>query len=437
MSPRKPAKAPQAHRKDPSTDPNGKGLDLHRVIDSRVERKEYFEQRHKAWKAHHNLYASDFVANEGALPSSALGDLTNDILPLFGQANFPDVEDYEVIAPSLRLASRLLLHPSLHSMLRTIVGHGPLIPLGESDVNNNPMYQYRQGVIATTDEHATLLQEVWQQLTLFVTFRAKPGRTSHDATTEMIDERRQPTKQLEGLSSIVWYSPAVLEILTKATVNLQATGDTPLLLAWRFTFAVQLAHEACHALLFARDGHRDAMATEPFFPGDKTAEVGFKMEDTLFGGHFALMWNNNELNTEHALQCHLKPNGEPSDLVGIPVVWPWPSPAVVRAYQHHNCGLWIRAADLEALDSHEVGWRVPLLDLSKFFQTAFWKHPDPPTRLVRKVGFAFQCDENGERTPYDVTERELKLLVPKGCKLVRFKAIVQKWLAKGGPAKLA
>lgn len=429
MSPCKPAQAPQAHRKGTYTKPNAKGLDLHRVIDSTVKTKEHVQKRQNAYKAHQNVFASEFVATEAALPSSALGDLTNDIMPFFSAANFPDIEDYSVIIPSLQLATRLLLHPSLYEMLRTILAHGPLLRLDKPDVNGNPMYEYPPGVSHVTDEQITLLHEAWQQMTGFVTFKAKIGRTSCDATTETLDEQRQPTEQLEGLSSIVWYSPRVLEILTQATNNLQKTGDVPLL-AWRFTFAVQLAHEVCHALVFAHDGHRVDMVTEPFFPGDKTAEIGFKMEDTLFGGHFAFLWNDDDPSREGALKYHIKPNGKPSDLLGIPVLWPWPSPAVVRAYQHHNCGLWIREADLNALDSKEIGWRVPLSDLSKFFQTAFWHQPNPPTRLDRKVGFVFDCDDKGKRTPHDEAGEKLKLRVPEGYKLTRHKAIVQKRVAR-------
>ena len=50
----------------------------------------------------------------------SLGDLNTEVLDLFGPNNFPDVKDYEVIAPSLRPASLLLQHSSLWSTPRTM-----------------------------------------------------------------------------------------------------------------------------------------------------------------------------------------------------------------------------------------------------------------------------------------------------------------------------
>lgn len=98
-----------------------------------VQKKKDEKKNRKANTPLANLMRSEFARVEAAPSPSALGDLTNPILPIFRPTNFPDIEKYDKIAPSIRLASLLLQHASIRPMLRTILTHGPLIPLGEVD----------------------------------------------------------------------------------------------------------------------------------------------------------------------------------------------------------------------------------------------------------------------------------------------------------------
>jgi hypothetical protein len=375
------------------------------------------------------MLQSEFVASEDPLPSSALGDLSNDILPIFRAANFPDVKDYEVIKPSVRLASHFLQHASLHHMLRTILKHGKMTPVGEDDSEGKPMYAYPRNTRKLNDNDVSLIGKSLDELAKFVTFRENAKHTPANASTVALDKPtkvKYKTKTLRGHRSRIEYSAALLETLTKATKASAKKQDVPLLLAWRFMFAVQLAHEVCHALMYAKDGHKEEFDTEPFFPKATTAEVGFTMEETLFGGSPSLLWAEEKPTRKGAVKAYHKSKGKLSDLVGLSVVWPWPCTSIVREYQAKDCGLWMRKADMEALESKDVAWRVPLTDLAEFFNMSFWAQENPPTHLERSVGFAFSCDANGVKSAAEVNKRELRRYVPKGYTISEHKALVEK-----------
>jgi hypothetical protein len=384
-----------------------------------------------------HMLKSEFVAHEGPLPSSALGDLSNGILPVFRAANFPDVEDYEVIEPSVRLASHLLQHQSLQHMLRTILKHGKMIPLGEDDVDNKPMYAYPHNTRKITNDDVSLITSSLNELAGFVTFRETDEHTRGNASTHPLTKSKKvkhKKKVLQGHRSRIKYSADLLETLTQATNKTptkkrgkKKQDDIPLLLTWRFIFAVQLAHEVCHALVYAKDGHKSEFDTEPFFAKATTAEVGFAMEEILFGGSPSVFWADEKPSKKGAFRRYqLDSKGKLSKLVGLSVLWPWPCTSIVREYQAKNCGLWMRKADMEALEPKDVAWRVPLTDLAEFFDTQFWADDDPNTHLDRSVGFAFACDEAGVKTPAEVNKEERRRFVPKGYTIDKHKAIVKK-----------
>jgi hypothetical protein len=275
-----------------------------------------------------------------------------------------------------------------------------------------------------------LIDASLDELAGFVTFRAKLKQSAGNAVTVPLTKRhpkrdhRTPT--LPGHRSNVEYSLAQLRLLTKASKGPVAKRDIPLLLVWRFTLAVSLAHEVCHALVLAKDGHSRQFDTEPFFHGALTAEVGFAMEEKLFGGSPSLLWADEQPNAAGATQVYYKSKGKLSDLVGVYVLWPWPCTSIVRDYQAHNCGLYMRKADMEALASKQVAWRIPLENLARFFETVFWSRDDPTTVFDRSVGFGISCDDVGERTAAEVSKEELGQYATSAFKISRHKAIIKK-----------
>jgi hypothetical protein len=380
-----------------------------------------------------DIYKSGFVKTELPLPPNALGNLTNEILPIFRHANFLEITSKvynKVVVPSARLASLLLHHPSLHTMFRTILAHGPLIPLGEDDNAGDPLYRYPANFAPITAGDIALIHVSLRELAEFVTFRSSAklqtycGRTnSTEADTRTTLDAQ--TMHLQGRGSTIFYCPKLLSMLTHATRTFPATQDVPLLLAWRFHFAVLLAHEACHALVFAKDGFMDELDTEPFMPNAVTAEIGFTMEETLFGGHFAFLWETNQLSDAEAQQKHLKAPGTVSDFVGLPVVWDWPCTWIAKDYLKDNCAMWIRQADRAVLSNIDYAFRVPLADLARFFQREFWAAGNPNVRLARKVGFAFRSDKNGVKAPHLLGLATFKNRFPEGYELSEQKAIIK------------
>jgi hypothetical protein len=368
---------------------------------------------------------SDFVARENPLPRTALGDLSNAILPVFRAANFPDVNNYSKIAPSVRLASLLLKHPSLQPMLRTIVSHRAFIPVGERDKDGDVMYRYAADTSPVTDDDIALIDQALSDLAGFVTFHADPGQDAANAATMPISRKDETktgfkTSRLRGLTSRIDYSLDLQQTLTRVTT------DIPLLLARRFTFAVQLAHEVCHALINAKDGHRSWLDVEPFFDGALTAEVGMTMEETLFGGSPSILWGDEKHTDKDALKAYYKTPGRLSNLVGLSVIWPLPCTWTVREYQHKRLGLWMRKADMDALKSKDIAWRVPLTEMVRFFDMQFWAQENPPTQLERTVGFGFSSDENGVKSAAQISKKELRDYALEGYTVSRHMAIVKK-----------
>jgi hypothetical protein len=368
---------------------------------------------------------SEFVARENPLPPTALGDLSNDILPVFRAANFPDVRTYTFIEPSVRLASLLLKHPSLQPMLRTIVSHGALINVGETNKDGDMMYRYPRDTRPVTAADITLIDRALSDLAGFVTFRSDPEKDAANAATTPISRKDETktgfrTRTLRGLRSRIDYSADLQQTLVRVTT------DIPLLLARRFTFAVQLAHEVCHALINAKDGHRSWLDVEPFFDGAVTAEVGMTLEETFFGGSPSILWGDEKHTDRHALKAYYKSQGRLSNLVGLSVIWPLPCTWTVREYQHKDLGLWMRKADMDALKPKDIAWRVPLTEMVRFFDTAFWIQENPPTQLERTVGFAFSSDENGVKSSARVSKKELRDYAPEGYTVSKHMAIVEK-----------
>lgn len=373
---------------------------------------------------------------EAPLPASALGDLSNDILPLFSSANFPDLSAKiydEVIAPAARLASRLLLHSSLHAMLRTIVAHKPVIAIGENYSKGKPLHRYPANSRPITDNDIALIRTHLAELAQFVKCEActdkdlqwAAGRTDPIQAKDELPTERVSTTHLDGLRSRVKYCPKLLALLTKYTASLRRTKDYPILLAWRFHLAVQLAHETCHALVFAKDGRRAAFDVDPFFPGKKVAETGFSMEEALFGGVFSFEWDSQKPSTRGVFRKQFKAEGKVSMFVGIPVVWKWPATWLVNEYLASGCALWMRRSDKARLAKEDVAWRVPLADLARFFRDDFWAQENPNVRLERKVGFAFVSDDTGERFAHIIPKKDLERCVPEGYEVSKHKAIVR------------
>lgn len=217
-----------------------------------------------------NMYNSEFLAKEAPLELSKLGDLSNPILPIFRPENFGMLdksEDYKVIEPSARLASLLLTHSTLQSMLRTMLTHKALKALKEFDEKKR-VYEYPLLSSPVTRDDIDINNAALTELADFVTFKTHTNISHGAAFTKCLTGTRPPIiikrHHLHGISSEISISKKVLDLLIKATNTLASTKDTPLLLGRPFALAVDLAHEVCHALGYAKHGHLRVYGTEPF-----------------------------------------------------------------------------------------------------------------------------------------------------------------------------
>lgn len=319
-----------------------------------------------------NILLSEFATRAPPIHALALGNLSNEVLPIFRPANFPEIKDYSIIEPSARLASHMLTHRSIQPILRTILTHGPLIPLGKRDSDGKELHEYPADPrpMSASDQAHNLAS--LHALADFVTFKPSSDMRQNADTQPMLGPPNN-SAFLSGLPSTIKYSQQLIDTLTAATLNFPQTNDVPLVLTWRFALAVALLHETAHALLFAVDGRNPAFDTDPFLPGAATAEIGFAVEEAIFGGHVSLLWDDAAPDEEGAYRGHTTPNGAVSELVGMPVVWEWTCGWIVRDYQRNNCGLWMRGDVEKWLRDKDVAWRVSLSDIARLFKMRFWE----------------------------------------------------------------
>ena len=237
------------------------------------------------------FWDSQFMQVETIPRSVTLDDLTNGIHPIFQEAIFPK-DDYYVIAPSARLATRFLESPITLSFLLTLMYHGPLTDLREAREDRGKSYGYskkdtntskikvRRGVRLEEDRvrrDAGLLEVA--TMVKFIHDRGLPD----GAMSEQERLPLQPPSEwfTNARATKIKYSDALFQKLYNATT---VSGGVALVLAYRFELALMLVHEVCHALVNAKEGN---LSSEPFFYGSDFAEVGFELEDRLFGGHFS------------------------------------------------------------------------------------------------------------------------------------------------------
>lgn len=153
-----------------------------------------------------------------------------------------------------------------------------------------------------------------------------------DAHTESNGSLPSTSAIFKGSRSVVYYSRHKLDKLKTATVQPPSRQDVPLLLAWRFHFAIEFAHEVCHPLELAKGPPNSAFSTDPFFHGEQIAEIGFVMERRVFRGHFGFVYGNGRLNGKDTARRHRTSGGMLSGLVGVPVWWDWPCTWLVKEY---------------------------------------------------------------------------------------------------------
>lgn len=388
----------------------------------------------KSKKAEANPFWSSRFIQVNSIPQVNLGDLTNDIHPVFQDTKFPN-GDYNIIEIPARLATRFLESPILLSFFLTLAYRGKLIDLGEEQERYGKLYGYTKADTAKSKmkmrKGRSLKEDVrkrdaaLQDVARMVRFVSD---TKFDNGAVTVRERRpiQPASELfpKARASKIRYSDALYQRLYNAT---RTTSDAALILVCRFEFAIMLVHEICHALVNAKEGD---LGSEPFFHNSDFAEAGFELEDRLFGGHFSILFdaeNDDGDNDRGDARVHRYPGrgsrlGRLSVLRGVPVIWKWPSRGVIRSYL--ESGDYIGIRDGVELPERDLAWRLPIEFIAKFFTTAFWDaHGADPEQFLppNDVGHFFRIDEGGDREP----QRPRPDFVPRGYRLTSQNDIVR------------
>ncbi|CAK1366663.1 unnamed protein product [Cercospora beticola] len=328
----------------------------------------------------------------------AMHSLTNPISELFSKELF-SIEDskertaisdqtYAKLAPSLRLASRMIYSPLLIPFWSTLLLKQPSYWEDRCNPNNYGMQysfdqfnperpiskEIRQ---ATRSQLDTLHNYVQYVITDRTNSFCTEQQGAHDVTVPGIPN---------GYRSEIWISTRKINDLVTATIN---ASDVPALLFYRFRLALGILHELAHAAWNKVNGKIDF---EPFFGNESISELGFELERQLFDGRLDLLYENVPLSDDAKYFKVHRYSGRISALRGYLVLWEHPSQDIIEEYRGMSC-LQVRMEDNEKQKCN-LAWQVKLDHFEKFFKDEFWtskacedkKNWHPP----REIGYTFR-----------------------------------------------
>jgi len=275
----------------------------------------------------------DFTADEldeaGALdlPNPHLGDLTT-IHPIFQRANFPRITDteYAALRPSLALCSAYLAASFDMQIFWQTLLYGP-----RHAIPNTPDWHIVHPPSPPfTEAHYHAMDFLLMQMSSMFAFQFVPCTTAFATeawglTTAWDRTAVDPTYTrpagVAGLCSAITLNPAFLDAALAAHAYLASLprDTTPdaetvyLILRQQWFFAVTTLHELAHGVNNAQ--RRERAETEPFFEGQRRAEVGYAWEQFVHGGRI------NQIHGSRASDCGFyfctwPPGAEMDEVIG-------------------------------------------------------------------------------------------------------------------------
>jgi len=322
--------------------------------------------------------------------SKQVGDLTNAIHAIFRRSNFENISDseYDALAPTLRLATRLLTTKEIAGFPHAIL----LAPFG-----------YRKG--QSTPDQLEIYDEKWFQ-------RKWPKLTEQDIAkyettlstfANMVSFRAVNTSnQGCGYCNADWSTPPPQGIHLKVGSTIAfSKKDVDKAMIYQNTWselasqrhcfitAKILLHELMHALAYARVGHDVAAPFDIPFEKQTIIETGYEWEDYVFGG--LVYWHTS---AAAGSASHFE--------FGALYHSCWPSAGVARQYIANDYEIVI----LEQPAPIEVHWLVDPNPskkdwVSRLFSTHFWEHEVPrlgasALKAPKIRGFRYDVDEEGK-----------------------------------------
>jgi hypothetical protein len=132
---------------------------------------------------------------------------------------------------------------------------------------------------------------------------------------------------------------------------------------------------------------------EPYFGHNPVAELGFELESWLFDGILTEAFNGG--NRGLGRYRHGNRRTVPSNLRGVLVLWEYPCQSLVEDYVGFGDNGMEKRGEPKDIKALDVGWRVPITFLQRFFQDDFgqdtssgYLHPK------REVGYCFRTGRN-------------------------------------------
>lgn len=271
--------------------------------------------------AKRSLAGSVFMSEHTVDDTIGLGDLDNAVHPIVRRENFPKAraEHYQVLEPSLRLASKILESEEMKVLLRTIL--------------------FLRG-LQHLDEHCRR-----ERLCTY---------SERDCSTRSLTraQSRDIDAALEEFAEYITFTTLASPF---ADAHTEANGDLTCSAASQRTTQQRLQHRL-------------------FFHGEQIAEIGFVMERRVFREHFGFVYGNGRLNGKETVRRHRTSGGVLSGLVGVPVWWEWPCTWLVKEYYASgDLALWGRRGWEERLRGEDVARRIYPGELERYFTRAFWE----------------------------------------------------------------
>ncbi|CAK4034147.1 Hypothetical predicted protein [Lecanosticta acicola] len=310
--------------------------------------------------------------------------LTNEIHPFFREGQFEGLstDEYRAIEQSARLASKFLESGSLDNFFH-IIFFAKAQP-AELIHKKIRARRYRKEDIDSDRKVPCpeirrvkdLLRRMCEHSHYQITWNVDEGALTNDIKNSNTRSKKYP----RGLKSVIRISRNTFNDLLRAV----GSEDTPRRIALTFEFAVMLLHEMAHACscFVDCDPQYDA------FFGDRreTNEIGFEMENFLFGGILTRVYP--EEDPEAGLY---RDHDHDSALTGAVVLWEFPYQLQVQGYLGSKEADILVAEQPKKQRPLDMAWRVPLTFLQDFFRDDFWNSLGSNDLLPkREVAFCFR-----------------------------------------------
>lgn len=358
------------------------------------------------------LKNTDFAEIEESCDESLpLGALGNDIHVLFQEAQFRDLpnDNFQVLEPSAQLASKFLESGTLDKFFH-IIFHGSTTSAGKIRKVNTRQY-VTSDMDPDVEVAAPQIDDVKRslnQLAKHCHYRIAK-EVENQGTTAPLNQTHQIARYPSGCKSEMRISrigfDKLVEVAGKSPI------DVPYLLTLQFEMAVLLLHELVHACWHFVNGSE---GQNPFFGDSIINELGFEMENVLFGGHLTRIYH------DEAAVKRYKHNNKKSLLRGIVAVWDWPYQLQAQNYiKDKAVDLLYRKEPIE-VRSLDRAWRVELQFLQQLFTDDFGEDISLEKSKVltpqRTQGFCFRVTYNDKCIPVSgaKTKKDEKMYIPAG-----------------------